>query len=275
MFVTKNKNRTLCSEWLSHNQLKSFQELKEHVGRYRFASQFTKNRMVLDIACGSGYGSAYLLVKGAREVVGCDISKEAIAEAVRFYKKSNLHFIVASATYLPFRDSTFDAIVSIETIEHISDDEKFLTECKRALKKGSIFICSTPNRIATLTYGLIFPYHIREYSISEFHRILSKHFSEIKIYGMLSSSFKVNPLWTRFRRLAFQICLKVIRYIPTVKPLLVNFHLLLTMKFIRYAKLSDIDPKFFDNIFPELGISLVENLKNLPSHIIGIAYNPE
>ena len=50
----------------------------EHITRYIFASQFIKDKIVLDIACGSGYGSDYLLKNGARKVIGVDISKETV-----------------------------------------------------------------------------------------------------------------------------------------------------------------------------------------------------
>ena len=53
----------------------------EHWHRYAFASQFAADLKVLDAACGEGYG-AYLLAGSAAEVVGVDLSEEAVAHAM-------------------------------------------------------------------------------------------------------------------------------------------------------------------------------------------------
>ena len=67
----------------------------EHWHRYLYASQFVKDKMVLDIACGEGYG-AFLLSKDAKRVVGIDISSEAVSHASSRYLQENLEFQVGS-----------------------------------------------------------------------------------------------------------------------------------------------------------------------------------
>ena len=52
----------------------------EHFARYAFAARLARQKRVLDIACGSGYGSAEL-AKVARSVTGIDVSEEAVAHA--------------------------------------------------------------------------------------------------------------------------------------------------------------------------------------------------
>ena len=60
----------------------------EHLIRYELAKEFVKDKTVLDIACGSGYGTKILAEAGAREVEGIDISEEAIISARKNYENN-------------------------------------------------------------------------------------------------------------------------------------------------------------------------------------------
>lgn len=162
---------------------------QEHINRYHFASKLTKNKVVLDVACGTGYGSDYLIKNGAKKIVGLDISGEAINYAKDNYKNSNLTFIVGDSTKLPFENEEFDAIVSFETIEHIKEYNKFLDECERVLKKGGIFICSTPNKRFLSTYASknqINPFHEIEFYPEDFENLINDYFHYTKMYGQIN-----------------------------------------------------------------------------------------
>lgn len=101
----------------------------EHLHRYAFTFNFVRGKKVLDIASGEGYGSN-LIAKYAREVIGIDISKEAVGHAKEKYVKSNLAFDVGSVLDIPCESGIFDVVVSFETIEHISDHKKMISEFK-------------------------------------------------------------------------------------------------------------------------------------------------
>lgn len=103
----------------------------EHLHRYAIASEFIDNKIVLDIASGEGYGS-YLFTKKAKQVIGIDISSEAISHASEKYKKENLTFKIGSITNIPIEKSSIDVVVSFETLEHIYE-EGMLLEIKRVL----------------------------------------------------------------------------------------------------------------------------------------------
>src|SRR5438093_10255188 len=60
----------------------------EHLHRYAFATQFVRNKRVLDLASGEGYGSN-LLAKTAKQVVGIDIDEQAVRHAAN--KRSEEH----------------------------------------------------------------------------------------------------------------------------------------------------------------------------------------
>ena len=144
---------------------------QEHVIRYLFASQFVTSKTVLDAACGSGYGSSILLESGAKKVVGIDNSSEAIEYCEKNYKKENLEFKKDNCEKINL-DTQFDVAISFETIEHLKNQDNFLSEIKRVLKNDGIFIVSTPN---TETYPSGNPFHSKEFTESEFKQFLGKY----------------------------------------------------------------------------------------------------
>ena len=117
----------------------------EHWHRYLIAQQYVKGLRVLDVASGEGYGS-HLLSLHAANVVGVDVSSDAVAHAAVRYPAANLRYIAAGCVQIPEPDASFDVIVSFETIEHIMQHEAFLREVDRLLVPGGLFIISSPNR---------------------------------------------------------------------------------------------------------------------------------
>jgi len=157
--------------------------MQEHIDRYTFAKKYVSGKSVLDVACGSGYGS-FMLAETAKSVAGVDISIDAIEYAKANYSAGNIQYYPDNATHLRFYDNSFDVVVSFETIEHITDYQTFLKECRRVLKPGGIFICSTPNALVSSPDGKIEnPYHVIEFSYEEFNNILQDHFSSIEVHG--------------------------------------------------------------------------------------------
>lgn len=157
----------------------TYETRQEHYARYNFASTFCKEKMVLDVACGVGYGS-YLIKNSAKRVIGVDISKDAITHAKAHCADQKIEFIVSDATKLPFPDNFFDVIVSFETIEHVRNHEKYLSECKRVLKGGGVFICSSPNKMRENTLN---PHHIREFYLEEFCEMMNGNFKDVELFG--------------------------------------------------------------------------------------------
>ncbi|RDY23271.1 class I SAM-dependent methyltransferase [Romboutsia maritimum] len=157
----------------------------EHFQRYEFAKEITKNKVVLDAACGEGYGTN-ILSKEASKVYGIDISKESIEHAKKKYESKNIEFTEASIEKLPFEDNSFDVIVSFETIEHVNINiqKKFLSEVKRVLKKDGIFLVSTPNK---KVYSDIFKYknefHEKEFYKEEYIKFLKEYFNYVELYS--------------------------------------------------------------------------------------------
>ena len=156
----------------------------EHWHRYAFAYRLAKGRRVLDAACGEGYGSA-LLAQIAQDVVGVDLSEEAIAHARSRYSTPNLRFERSDATALDAFDAAqFDLIVSFETLEHVQQQERMLDGFARLLAPDGLLLISTPDkRNYTDLSGQINPHHVRELYRGEFEALLRPRFAHVRLYA--------------------------------------------------------------------------------------------
>lgn len=138
---------------------------------------------VLDVGCGTGYGSAILASKG-RHVVGIDVSEQAVSRAQASHQRDDLEFTVMSATELDFPTASFDAAYSIQVIEHVEDVKRHLSEVVRVLRPGGRFVVATPNRLTYSPNGLQNPFHIREYDVRELRALLAAYFEKVEIVGL-------------------------------------------------------------------------------------------
>ncbi|MDA3896717.1 MAG: glycosyltransferase [Desulfobacteraceae bacterium] len=171
----------------------------EHWHRYLYATQFVKDKVVLDIACGEGYG-AFTLAKHANKVIGVDIAQEAISYAASKYFCENLELRLGSATAIPVEENNvFDVITSFETIEHISeeDQKKFLSEVKRLLKPDGLFIVSTPNKEIYTLPNYHSEYHIKEFYLQEYKDFLGKSFEHVTVLGQ--RIYPVSYIWNPYK----------------------------------------------------------------------------
>jgi O-antigen biosynthesis protein len=156
----------------------------EHFARYAFAARLCRGRRVLDMGCGTGYGATELAA-AARTVIGVDIAPEVAAGAQRMYARSNVQFIPASATQLPFSDESFDLIVAFEVIEHLADWRELLREARRLLGPDGQFIVSTPNKaFYSESRGEAGPnpFHVHEFEFEEFRDELRREFPHVAIF---------------------------------------------------------------------------------------------
>src|SRR5262245_44988144 len=92
----------------------------EHFARYAFASRLCRNRRVVDLGCGTCYGSAELAVT-ARHVIALDAARDALEFGSRQFPRANLSWVQASAGALPFASESCELVVAFEVIEHMRD----------------------------------------------------------------------------------------------------------------------------------------------------------
>lgn len=152
-----------------------------HAASYQFAEKFCENKEVLDLGCGSGYGS-FRIANIARRVCAVDVAGDAIQYAVEKYARSNLTFSqIAPDVALPYQSNSFDVVLSFQVIEHVSNHHEYLAEAARVLKKNGVLVLITPDRKHRL-FPMQKPWnrwHLREYGMKELSEVVAERF-EVK-----------------------------------------------------------------------------------------------
>jgi 2-polyprenyl-3-methyl-5-hydroxy-6-metoxy-1,4-benzoquinol methylase len=156
-----------------------------HTGRYRFAARYAPGSKVLDIGCGTGYGSAYLSKMGTGGVVGGDISEDAVTLARQHHSENDsLSFRTLDAAALPFPDGLFGLVTAFEVIEHVQNYENVVAEAYRVLKQGGVLVLSTPNRQAgPYIFSTSWDHHIHEFSQDELVKLVNRYFGQCEVFG--------------------------------------------------------------------------------------------
>jgi SAM-dependent methyltransferase len=117
---------------------------------YRLVGEYigdVEGLRVLEVACGRG-GFTGQLARAGAQVTGCDFSWAALL-AARSKQAAGLlpevTLVQGDAQRLPFADSSFDAVVSCETIEHLPEVQAALCELRRITRVGGRLFLTTPN----------------------------------------------------------------------------------------------------------------------------------
>lgn len=151
--------------------------LLEHLARYSFSIPYVKGR-VLDMACGSGYGThmtAKARKKSTDEIIGVDVDEETISYANKKYNHQLITYQVEDAISpsLPAKLGKFDTILSFETIEHVTDDVQFMSNMYDMLNSGGVLVLSTPfGQGRGKPCGS--PFHVHQYTPQEFIELFHK-----------------------------------------------------------------------------------------------------
>jgi len=167
------------------------------IERYEYGKKYTKEKIVLDVPCGCGWGTSF--IDNAKEIFGLDISWDAIN-----YAKSNFKgkFFQGSMCKMPFENNIFDIALCFEGIEHVTKEEGvlFINEIKRVVKKDGLIIGSVPildeNDKDTGN-----PFHLFEYPEKYLKLLLENNFEIIEyllkkggdgpiIYFILKNQYK-------------------------------------------------------------------------------------
>ncbi|MBL0049388.1 MAG: class I SAM-dependent methyltransferase [Bacteroidetes bacterium] len=156
-----------------------------HIKRYQFATQFTTQKKVLDMASGCGKGSHYIATEGkALSVDGIDLDPEAIRYATHRFPASNLNFNVGDATAF-VKENKYEVIISFETIEHLPQIKTYLQNINRSLSQDGIFLVSTPISAVELDAAPKNPYHVQEWGFERFQAEVAEYLTIKTIYVQL------------------------------------------------------------------------------------------
>jgi 2-polyprenyl-3-methyl-5-hydroxy-6-metoxy-1,4-benzoquinol methylase len=134
---------------------------------------------VLDAGCGEGYGAEQLRLAGADSVTGLDYEDTTLRHVRRVYPQINP--VRGNLVQTGFADATFDLITSLQTIEHLWEQPRFITECARILAPDGTLVLSTPNR---LTFPSGNWYHTRELTAAEFIELTEPVFEITHALGL-------------------------------------------------------------------------------------------
>ena len=188
LFCTRYELETL-SGIVNHNRLErwlpgfcSDHTHNEHESRYNWVKDFVKGKRVLDIACGTGFGSHKLASEGgAAKVTASDIDEKTIRYASLRNQHPKLFFAVDDAeTFVA--DNSYDVIISFETIEHLENPQSFLKNINRALTDSGQCFISTPIAAVPENKRPDNVFHRTEWGFKKFHELVGNYLLITDIY---------------------------------------------------------------------------------------------
>jgi dolichol-phosphate mannosyltransferase len=137
---------------------------------------------ILDAGCGSS-----IIIQSLNNAIGMDF----LFPKLRFLRRYSIPVLQGSAFALPFKDHSFDCVISSEVIEHIPFDDSLFTEMRRVLKPDGTLILGTPDyatwgwNIIEPVYGFLIPggykdEHITHYTRATLTDIVKRHGFEVE-----------------------------------------------------------------------------------------------
>ena len=158
---------------------------RRHLIVYEWIAARVAGQRVIDMACGEGFGSD-LLVRTASSVVGVDANPEAHEHARARYVRENLRF-ERGMVENHGAPGSFDAVVFLQTIEHVPDPAAVLAHMRSLLSAGGVVYVSTPNVLTLAPPGAEKsgnPWHLREYRSEEFRSLCESAFESVELLGL-------------------------------------------------------------------------------------------
>jgi 2-polyprenyl-3-methyl-5-hydroxy-6-metoxy-1,4-benzoquinol methylase len=158
---------------------------RRHLAVYEWIGARVAGLRVVDLACGEGYGSE-VLWRSAASVVGVDANPEAHEHARLRYSRQGLSFEWGLVeTYGSAGE--FDAVVFLQTIEHVHDPVAVLAHFRELLAPGGVAYISTPNLLTLAPPGAEKsdnPWHLKEYRAQEFDALCRQVFESVEMLGL-------------------------------------------------------------------------------------------
>jgi 2-polyprenyl-3-methyl-5-hydroxy-6-metoxy-1,4-benzoquinol methylase len=152
------------SEW--ENKINNTETAKRInvVFKKLFEKHDLKSKTLLEVGCGMGY-FCYESAKFGAKVTGIDIGPNLVK--ISKQKVPAGKFLVASASDLPFKNHSFETLLSTEVIEHVENQSKAIKEMARVVKPGGVLVITTPNKIFKPFFDFLSRTGIRPYQGNE------------------------------------------------------------------------------------------------------------
>jgi SAM-dependent methyltransferase len=158
---------------------------RRHLVVYEWIAARVAGLRVLDMACGEGYGSE-VLARSAASVMGVDGNPEAHGHARLKYTRLGLSFEWGAVETFG-QPGSFDAVVFLQTIEHVVDPAAVLAHFRELLAPGGVAYVSTPNVLTLAPPGASKsdnPWHLREYRAEQFGELCRSVFGRVELLGV-------------------------------------------------------------------------------------------
>ncbi|MEB3196013.1 MAG: class I SAM-dependent methyltransferase [Candidatus Sericytochromatia bacterium] len=172
-----------------------------HQATYAFALEHCAGKRVLDLGCGTGYGT-FAIAEVADAVLGVDVCADSLAYAKTRFERGNLQFQrVSDHGALPFDEAAFEVVLSFQVLEHVDDPAAHLREIARLLAPGGCLLLATPNREVRL-FRYQRPWnrwHPREFDQRTLQRLLAPCFEPVTALMMGAEARLVEPELARYR----------------------------------------------------------------------------
>jgi SAM-dependent methyltransferase len=148
-------------------------------------------KKILEVGAGTGRDSVKMLGHGAR-VFLLDYSNESLRLARQNLRSDDVILVLANGLASPFPDNTFDVVFHQGLLEHFRSPRGLLTENRRVLKKGGLFVVDVPQTLHFYTLlkqllqtaGLWFAGWERQFTIRSLADLLKIHgFQPVHFYG--------------------------------------------------------------------------------------------
>jgi 2-polyprenyl-3-methyl-5-hydroxy-6-metoxy-1,4-benzoquinol methylase len=154
---------------------------RRHLAVYEWIAARVGGLRVVDLASGEGYGAA-VLARTAASVVGIEPNPDAYEHARLRYPRVAFRRDLAETFAEPC-----DAVVFLQTIEHVADPGAVLDNIRTQLRPGGVAYVSTPNVLTLAPAGAQRsdnPWHVREYRPEEFRALCAAHFPSVELRGV-------------------------------------------------------------------------------------------
>jgi len=194
--------RSIVPEWPGWSL--SFQGMVylQHLFAYDRARAYCREKRVLDVGCGAGFGASHLSAV-ASSVLGIDTDPDAVEYARAEYSADNVRFETCPIDLLP-STRRFDVVVAFQVIEHlqVAQVEPFVEAVRAVLEADGVLLLTTPNRCRRLHFmeKPWNPYHHQEWSRWGLKRLLRRHFAHVAVYGVSGSQLILQAEWHRGTR---------------------------------------------------------------------------
>lgn len=152
---------------------------RRHEAGYRWVAALGVSGTVVEAGVGEGYGASALHEAGADRVLGIDLDPVTMRHVADHH--GEVAPIRANLVDLPLRDGSVDLVVSAQTVEHLWDQERFVAECSRVLRRGGRVALTTPNRH---TFPPGNPFHSRELDAGELTGLVGRHLRVTSVAGL-------------------------------------------------------------------------------------------